>query len=332
MYVAKTRRIPSWKLEEVEELTKLFREHKVFLIADLTGVPANVLQKLRRSLSSIATFRVSKNKLLTIAMKKAGIETSILEKYLTGQNIIIFSKSNAFEINYMLEKNAIKTYYKPGDVAESEVVVPEGNTGIPPGPMLSLFGKLKIPTKVEGNTIVVVKDTVVAKPGDKISDELASLLQKLNLPLKTIKLKIKVAYDNGVLITGEKLKLDIDSYINDIKRAFLEARSLAVEIVLPEPDIIELAISKAYREALALAIESVFIAPDTLEQIIKSAYMRAYALAVELVKQGVQLDIAIPQQQVTQQPVESKPKEEEKEEKEETLSEETLAEGLGSLF
>ncbi|MEM1877656.1 MAG: 50S ribosomal protein L10, partial [Desulfurococcaceae archaeon] len=226
----------------------------------------------------------------------------------------------------------IKTYYKPGDVAESEVVVPEGNTGIPPGPMLSMFGKLKIPTKVEGNTIVVVKDTVVAKPGDKISDELASLLQKLNLPLKTIKLKIKVAYDNGVLITGEKLKLDIDSYINDIKRAFLEARSLAVEIVLPEPDIIELAISKAYREALALAIESVFIAPDTLEQIIKSAYMRAYALAVELVKQGVQLDITIPQQQVTQQPVESKPKEEEKEEKEETLSEETLAEGLGSLF
>jgi len=43
---------------------------------------------------------------------------------------------------------------------------------------------LKIQTKVQGNVIYVAKDTVVAKPGDKISADLASLLQKLGLALK----------------------------------------------------------------------------------------------------------------------------------------------------
>ncbi|MET1160605.1 MAG: 50S ribosomal protein L10 [Thermoprotei archaeon] len=333
--ITRARKIPQWKIEEVEELSKLFREYPVFLIADLQGFPTNQLQRLRKKLRKYAIFRVSKNKLILLAMKKAGLDTSKFEDILTGQNLLIFTKLNAFEIADLIDKHRSKTYYKPGDIAEQEIVIPEGNTGLPPGPILSTFGKLKIPTRVQGNTIVVARDTVVAKPGDVISEELASLLQKLDMPLKDVILKIKVAYDNGILIPGDKLKLDINEYKDMIAKAVQEALALGVEIVWPEPAILERAIVKAYREAKALVVEAGFITPETAEDVIRGAISKAYALAIELSKQGVDLGVVTPAAKPAEEEKGKEEKEEEKEEEEkeeEGVSEEELAEGLGALF
>jgi len=330
--VPRAKRIPKWKIEEVEYLTKLFKEYPVFLIADLQGYPTNQLQKLRKKLSKKVVFRVSKNKLILLAMKKAGIDTSKFEKILTGQNLLMFTKMNAFELAYLLEQQRAYTYYKPGDIADKEIVIPEGDTGIPPGPMLSVFGKLKIPTRVQGNSIVVTRDTVVAKPGDEISVDLASLLQKLDLPLKEVVLKIKAAYDHGVFIPGDKLKLDLKEYEDLISKAEREAFALGVEIAWPEPKILERALVKAFREARAVAIESAFITPDTVEDIIKSAHMKAYVLAAELTKQGVDLGIQIAAPLAKKEKEEKKEEEKKEEEKKEGVGEEELAEGLGAIF
>jgi len=332
----KHRKIPQWKIEEVEYLAKMFKEYPVFLIADLQGYPANQLQRLRKKLSKHMLFKVSKNKLILLALKKAGFDTTGFEQYLTGQNLLIFSKVNAFEAANLLEQHREYTYYKPGEIADKEIVIPEGNTGIPPGPMLSVFGKLKIPTRVEGNAIVVVKDTVVAKPGDVISAELASLLQKLNLPLKEVVLKIKFAYDGGVIIPGDRLKLDLNEYISMLTTAHREALALGVEIALPIPEILELTIAKAYRQARTLAIEAGYITDETIKDILVNAYMKAYVLALEIQKHGVDLGVEA-KIVTTAQPTEEKPKEEEKkevveEERRETISEEELAEGLSALF
>ncbi|OYT39765.1 MAG: 50S ribosomal protein L10 [Desulfurococcales archaeon ex4484_58] len=332
--VPRAKRIPKWKIEEVEYLTKLFKTYPVFVIADLTGYPTNQLQRLRKKLDKKVVFRVSKNKLIMLAMKKAGIDTSKFEEILTGQNLLMFTNMNAFELADLIDKLRSKTYYKPGDIADQEIVIPAGDTGLPAGPILSTFGKLKIPTRVQGNTITVARDTVVAKPGDKISEELASLLQKLNMPLKEVRLHIKVAYDNGILIPGDQLALNIDEYRESLLKAHLEALSVGVEISWPEPEIIELSISKAARQALMLAIESAFITPETIEHVIRSAHMKAYLLATELAKQGVDLGVTIVKPVTTEEKKEEKPEKEKSEEEEgkEAVSEEELAEGLGALF
>ncbi|MEM1921530.1 MAG: 50S ribosomal protein L10 [Desulfurococcaceae archaeon] len=328
------RKIPQWKIEEVEYLTKLFREYPVFAIADITGFPTKHLQILRKKLSGRVVFRVSRNKLVLIAMKRAGIDTSLFEKILSGSNLLLFTKMNAFELYGEIEKHKSKTYYKPGEIADKEIVIPEGDTGIPPGPMLSVFGKLKIPTRVQANTIVVAKDTVVAKPGDKISEDLASLLQKLDLPLKEVLLKIKYVYDRGVVIPGDRLKIDINEYVDSILKAQIQAINLGVEIVWPERQILERVIVKAYREARAIVVESSFITSETIDEIIRSAHFKAYMLAIELSKWGVDIGIKIEKPIIEEKREEKvvKKEEREEEEKEKTVSEEELAEGLGAIF
>jgi len=333
--VSHVRKIQPWKIEEVEYLAKLFKEYPVFLIASIEGVPAKHLQNLRKNFKDRMLFRVSKNKLILKAMEKTGIDTKPFENVLVGQNIIVFTKMNVFEAANLIEQYKTLDYYKPGEVADKEVVVPEGNTGIPPGPMLSVFGKLKIPTRVEGNTIVIARDTVVAKPGDVISPELASLLQKLDLKLKEITLKIKIGCDRGITILGDKLKLNIGEYEQLLTKAVSEARALAVGIVWPEPEILQAALMKAYLQARALALESCFIAPDTVKDLIAAAQAKALALAIELAKQGVDLGVSIQVQQQPAKPAEEKRVEEKKEEREGEktgLTEEELGAGLESLF
>jgi len=333
--ISRVRKLPQWKVEEVNYLSKLFKEYPVFLIASIEGVPAKHLQNLRKKFSGQIVFRVSKNKLIMKAMEKAGLNAKLFEKVLTGQNILMFTNMNVFEAARLIEQFSTRDYYKPGEIADKEIVIPEGDTGIPPGPMLSVFGKLKIPTRVQANTIVVARDTVVAKPGDRILPELASLLQKLNMPLKEIKLKIKIGYDRGVLIPGDQLKLDIDSYVQELIKAAREAFTLGLEIVWPEPEIVKITIARAYREARALAIEAGYIAPETISDLIRVAHSRALALAVELARHGVNLGIEVKVQEARKPEISEEKREEkppEEEEKKEGISEEELAAGLESLF
>jgi large subunit ribosomal protein L10 len=329
---AVARTYPKWKTEQLEDLVELLKKYKVFLIGDLTGVPASHVQRLRKKLAKTAEVRVVKPKLFALALERVGIDPEAFKDLLTGQNIVFFTNENPFDVALKIHNIVTMDYYKPGEKTDKEIVIPEGNTGIPPGPMLSVFGKLKIQTKVQANVIHVAKDTVVAKPGDVISPELSSILQKLGLALKEIRLRLKAGYD-GILIPGESLILNIDQYVEMVKAASLDALKIAVELAVPEPEVLPLVLSKAVRQATALAVEAGYVTPETVELVLKAAETKAQALAYEVSRLAPELGIEV---KVVQQPQEAKPKKEEKpaeeEKKEEGVSEEALAEGLSALF
>jgi len=59
---------------------------------------------------------------------------------MTGQIMLIFTDRNVFEIADIVRNFVTNDYYSPGEIVDKEIVIPEGNTGIPAGPMLSVFG------------------------------------------------------------------------------------------------------------------------------------------------------------------------------------------------
>ncbi len=327
----KTHRIPQWKIEEVEELAELIRKHKVIALADLTKIPTKQLQIIRKNLRDKVVFRVTKNTLFKLAAEKANLKNfDEIRKYLEGSNLFLFTNINPFELVLLLEKYKAKAPAKPGDIAPTEIVIPAGSTGIPPGPMLSVFGRLKIPTRVQQGSIWISKDTVVAKPGDKISPELASILQKLGIEPIEVKIQLKVAYDDGLIIPKEKLIIDIEEYKNNIIEAHQNALKIGVEIAYPEPTILELTLTKAHLNALMLAVEASIITPETIELIIARAEAQARALASMLAQKVPELGLEV---EVPAQPAAEEEKKEEKEEEEKKeTSEEEIAEGLAALF
>lgn len=334
--ISRAKKIPEWKEKLAREIRELATKYPVFLVLDLTDVPAKHLQMLRKKLDRVAVMKVVKPKVALKALESIGLSREQLEPYMTGQVMLLFTNMNVFEIADIVRDFITKDYYRPGEAVDKEIVIPEGNTGIPAGPMLSVFSRLKIPTKVQANVIYVAKDTVVAKPGDKVSADLASLLQKLGLALKEIKLKIKCGRDGHLIIPADKLVLNVAEYEELLKRAALDGFKLAVELVIPEPNVLNVVISRAHRKALVLASEAGFITPETAAYVLRTAHMRALALAAEIAKYAPELGLEVKPLTTQIQKQEERPrkeeKEEEKKEEEKGLSEEALAEGFAALF
>ncbi len=331
----KRREIPEWKKRVVAELEELFRKYPVVGIADLTGMPTKQLQLIRKKFRKQIVFKVAKKNLILRAAERAGINKEELEKYLTGSTMLLFTDMNPFKMARLIESEKVPVPAKPGQVTDREIVIPEGDTGITPGPMLSVFGKLRIPYEIRKGTVYVKKDTVVAKPGDVISTDLAGLLQQLGIQPFEVGLKLKAAYDNGVFIPREELIVDLEQFKNDVLEAVREALGLAAEIVyLPVPEAVEMVLAKAEAAIRAIAGETGFLTPDVAEYVIGRAAGEALAVIAALGDKAKELGIEeVPVVQPVQEekPAEEEKKEEEKEEEEEE-KEVDLSEGLGGLF
>ncbi len=333
--IKRERRIPEWKRRVVEELVDLFKKYPVVGIADLTGMPTKQLQLIRKKFRKQIVFKVAKKNLILRAIEEAGLDKSLFEKYITGSTMLLFTNMNPFKMARMIESEKVPTPAKPGQVADKEIVIPEGDTGIQPGPMLSVFGKLKIPYEIRKGTVYVRKDTVVAKPGDVISPDLASLLQQLGITPFEIGVKIAAVYDGGVMIPREDLLVDIEEFKAQVMEASMEALGLAAEIVFAAvPEAVEAAIAKAAMAVAAVAGETGFLTPDVAEYVVGRAIAEELAVIAALGDKAKELGI----EEIPQAPAaapaaeEAKAEEEKKEEEEEEEKEVDIGEGLGGLF
>jgi LSU ribosomal protein L10P len=330
MSVIEERKIPKWKIDEVASLEEKLKNSKTVIIADVQGFPADKLHEIRKKLRNIADMKVTRNTLFLIAAKRAGLDVEKLEKYISGTNAFIFTNENPFSISILLSKFKLKRYPMPGDKADEEVVIPAGDTGMTAGPILSTFGKLKVQTKVQDGKVHVVKDTLIAKPGDPIPPEAAPILQKLGIMPVYVKLKLKAAYHENLVIPSDQLELNVGQYRSMIAEAARDSLALGVEIAYPVPDVLKITIGRAYTRALAIAAEAGYITPETAQMVLTKAVSKAYAV-LSAISGKVDLGVEVPKA-IQSAPQESKKEEKKEEEEKKGPSDEEIAGGLASLF
>ena len=268
------------KMAIVDSTVKLLDEYKLIGAADLTKVGSGMLQDLRKQLRGQVTIKGIKNTLMRISMEKVGLQgTEDFLAEIKGQNIYIFSNGNPFSLAMTLHRNKVRVFAKAGDIALEELVVPAGNTGLSPGPIISKFGGLSIRTRIEAGNIWVVSDTVVAKAGDEISADLADLLTRLGVRAAEMGLEIKAVYEDGVVIPKDELILDVGVYSERLSRARSEAYQVALSAAYVTPVTIMPLISLAAQNVRKLALESAWVTPETVEELVARANAQAVTLA-----------------------------------------------------
>ncbi len=272
------------KADKVKEITSLLSQYKALAIASLEKVRAAQLQQLKKKLEKNANFRVVKNSLIRRAVSeakdKAGIEK--LEEYLTGPNIFLFTNLNPFKLALLLEKSRVKAKARAGDVAAFDVTVSAGNTGLPPGPIISQFTAVGLRTRIEAGSVWVAKDTLVVKKGDVISAQLGSLLAKLGIKPVEVGLSLRVVYDEGLILTGEELKLDLDEIRGSFAEAHRYAFNLSLEAAYPLPENIVYLLKKGQQEAYSLALNAGITTPDTVKDLLRKAHKEMLSLSAKL--------------------------------------------------
>ncbi len=332
------RPVPKRKVEKVRELLELIKKFKAVGITKIEGIGAAQLQKLRFALRDKAIIKVSKNTFIKMALRRAeqfkqGI--SKLADEVRGQTALILTNENPVKLNLFLEKNKMRAPAKAGQIAPNDIIVPAGNTGIPPGPVISELSELGIPTRVESGTIWVTKDTVVVKAGERISRKVAIILSRLGIEPITVGLTMHAAYDDGIILKGEDLLPNIDKFKEMISQAEQEALNLALNAALPISEIMPALLQKAHMEAYSLALSVALPVPEVLQQLFAKADMEARSLALkikernpELIPEEIAVEAPSPVEEVKR---EKEIKEEEVKEEEEKKEEEEIT-GLGALF
>ena len=327
------RKIPTAKIEAVEELANLIKSSEVLGIAKAEGIGAKQIQRLRKLLEGEATLKVTKNTLMRLALRKCKEDKpniAKLEEYLTDSNIFIFAKMDPFKLTRILEQNKMRTLAKPGQNAPADIVVPGGNTGFPPGPLITEFGNVGLPTRIDAGNIAITKDTTVAKEGDIISRQLALVLSRLGIEPMLVGLVIEVAYEDGFLIQKDQLQIDVEEIRSQFTEAASQALNLAISIAYPAPATIQMLVQKAFVDSMRIAETASFITPETLPAVLFKANRQMLALASKI---GSVDQSAIPKELMQITP-ETPPPEEKKPEVEEKKPSEPEEEegGLGDLI
>lgn len=272
------------KADKVKEIKELLSQYDSVGIASLEKVRSAQLQKLRQKLEENACLRVVKNSLITRAVSetenKAGLEK--LQEYLTGPNLYLFTNLNPFKLVLLLQKSRVKATARAGDVAAFDVTVPAGNTGLPPGPIISQFTAVGLRTRIESGSVYVSKDTLVVKKGEPISAQLGSLLAKLGIKPVEVGLSLKVIYNDGVIITEENLTVDIDAFRRSIEEAHHFAFNLSLEAAIILPENISCLVKLAHQKASSLALNAGIINKDTVANLIRKANMEMQSLSEKL--------------------------------------------------
>jgi large subunit ribosomal protein L10 len=320
----KQKHIPQWKLDEVEHLVELFKKNKVVVVIEVAHINDKQIQDVRKNLRGKAVVRMSKKSLQIRAIEKFKKESKKpnldeLTKNIAAQTSFAFTNMEPFELKKIFEENKWMVAAKPDEVTPVDIWVPEGDTGLPTGQVISeLNMTLRLPTRIQNDTIWIREDTMSHSAGDFVSIKQAAVLKKLGVaPIESI-IKIHFAWNDGEIIPADVLYMDTEAFQQDVMSCYYTAQKVALELGIIDTETIEPLVQKAYRESLNLLIELGIFDETMVDEYVRRAELNAKAINSSIF--GVAIEAPVKEEKTS-------PK---KDEPEDEPEEEEV--GIGGLF
>jgi len=224
---------------------------------------------------------VSKNNLFLIAIGEAEKSKPGL-KGLTGtigsQTALVATKLNPFSLFKEMEATKQPSPAKGGEQAPEDIMVHEGETSFKPGPIVGELQKAGIPAGIEAGKVLIKKDKVLVKKGERIPRELAPILAKLEIFPLIVGLDLQAAYETGTVYPAKVLAVDDAKIMADMGVAANEAFNLAMFSAYPSSLTMVPLVHRARMEALGLALEAAIPEKDAIEPLLARAYYHAKAI------------------------------------------------------
>ena len=330
----------SWKKDRVGTLTDLLKQDGVVGIIDVEGVPATAMLGMRETLREQMTLTMAKKTLVRRAWKKAGLSEEELESLLNGVRLPMLVHSDtmsAFQLYAELDKTRTGRPAKGGDIAPDDIIIEQGPTSFPPGPIVGEFNSVGIPAKIEKGKVAIVKTVTAVEKGEEISADLGIMLSKLEINPIEIGLILSGAIEGGVFMPAGDLDLDLDGFTASVKSATSGAFNVACNIGWFTNETVPVLLSKAAGEALAVAVEAGITNDETLPILISKAHARMLSLAGQMDSSALDEELsnalgsAATAAEAAPAAAEA-PAEDEAEAEEEEPEEEAAFDGLGDLF
>jgi large subunit ribosomal protein L10 len=280
--VRKTESIPQWKQEEVDAIVDFIRSYASVGVVGVGGIPSRQLQDMRRGLHGQAEVRVSRNTLVERALDEVGEGYEQLTDLVSGQVALIGTNDNPFGLYKELEASKTPAPINAGEVAPNDIVIPEGDTGIDPGPFVGELQTVGAAARIMDGSIKVTEDSTVLESGEEVSADLANVLSELGIEPKEVGLDLRGVYSEGVLFDPEELAIDVEEYRADVEAGAAAARNLSINAVYPTATTAGSLLAKGAGEAKALGLFAAIEDEDLMPDLVAKADAQLRALASQI--------------------------------------------------
>lgn len=269
----------------VNNFVALMEKYPIIGVVNMENLPSPQLQKMRAQLRGKVEICMTKRRLLKRVIDQTKTKKKESEKllnYIGGMPALLFTKENPFSLAKTLKKNKSKAPAKAGQTAPADIVIEAGKTQFAPGPVISELSQAGLKTGVEDGKVTIKERKTVVKAGEVIKGNIASLLSKFGMTPMEIGLDLVAVYENSVIYTKDVLQIDEQAFLDKIATAASGAFALAMDAAYATKDTVGELLSKAQQEARSLACEAAIYEPEIIETLLAQAHAHAMSLQINV--------------------------------------------------
>ncbi len=265
------------KIKEVDSYVKEMKNYKTVALLNLKKLPDSLLQSLRKKIKDeggkVVILRKPVISRVLASNKKLAGHVDECKKPVA----LILTNSSPYELNKFFNQHKKKRAAKVGDVAKADIVVPEGETDLPPGPALSELKAGGVNVQIKGGKIVVSKDSTVAKTGEEITLPKVKALQSLGIMPFEVMASLIFGYDGEYVYSSDILSLG-DTINEDIAESLSEAFNFSMNAGYPTEQNADILLKEAIMQSVNMALNADIYSSSSIEQLLTSAMRQGGAL------------------------------------------------------
>lgn len=269
------------KYQLAEELTEHFGNYSKMFLVDVDNVGSNQLHQIRIALRGKALIYCGKNTQMRRVIRELEKENPQLERVRNVLKLnlaIVFTNDNLSEIRDIIVDNKVAAPARAGQLAQCNVVVPAGNTGMEPT-MTSFLQALNIPSKITKGSIEILSPVDLIAAGDRVEASQAALLEKLDIRPFSYGLVVRHVYDDGAMYDPAVLDITDEIILGNFAAGIRNVAALSLETGLPTVASVPYSIVLAFKNLLAIAAETDYTFPQAEEMKAFLANPEAFASA-----------------------------------------------------
>ena len=277
------------KKAQVEEYKKEFSASKNIVIIDLMKLPDRLLQNVRKKLREQGTkIRIAKSAVMTRALEGAGKPKELIGLF-EQPAAVVLTELSPYELNKFFKENTIDMIAKAGQIAPVDIIVPKGETALPPGPALSELKAAGINAQIRGPKISIVKDSTVVKAGEEITPDKAKALGTLGFkPFKT-NVDVLLAYDGEYVYAPDLLNISAETLAPEFIDSLRAAFNVSVNADVPTEQNITLLLTQAFTQGTNVAINGDIYSPQSIEQLLTQSLRTGMVLSDKVPSSGASI-------------------------------------------
>ena len=241
------------KEKAVKALAEKIKNAKTLMIVSIKGLPSKQFQDIKKSVRKHALVQVAKKNIMLKAIKAVGKDSILdLEKHVQENSAFVISDMEGYELAGILTQKKNPINAKAGQIAQEDIEVKAGPTELVPGPAISELGAVGLQVSVENGKISIRNSKVIVNKGQKINEETASILQKLNIQPFSVGLEPVAIFDVEHERIYTDIKIDFKEAAINLRNAAGKALGFAQKIVYYCKETIGYFLAKANAQGNAL--------------------------------------------------------------------------------